>query len=335
MAATVPSHPPTPLLLLALLLLGLLSGGPGRPVVAVSAAGDPETAQESQEAVRHVAFVDVGLPSPPEDRHEKCPEWAEGGKCLANRPYMLENCAVSCKVRGRRKFRADMGGGSDPGKNGPQQAAGRGEALRRIAGESLEEGAAGGSAQGQRAARRRRSPRGDARLARSQRWPFSRPDGGERLREASKKTPNEKPRGKTNLCQKRSLSSTSPSFHGGNTKNDNQKQQNKAAGVRNEGRAYVLPGEDAAAAAFRFGEVHGGHYKRGTLPAPQAVEVAALLQARLDGDVPDYTPDVSVTHCGKRKCTAGKLWKRAEDYRKDELVSLPTTPRRFWGFLRM
>jgi len=189
MAATVPSHPPTPLLLLALLLLGLLSGGPGRPVVAVSAAGDPETAQESREAVEHVAFVDVGLPSPPEDRHEKCPEWAGGGECLANRPYMLENCAVSCK----------------------------------------------------------------------------------------------------------------------------------AAGVRNEGRAYVLPGEDAAAAAFRFGEVHGGHYKRGTLPAPQAVEVATLLQARLDGDVPDYTPDVSVTHCGKRKCTAGKLWKRAEDYRKDEL----------------
>ena len=45
------------------------------------------------------------------------------------------------------------------------------------------------------------------------------------------------------------------------------KQQ--AVGVQNEGRAYVLPGEDAAAAAFRFGEVHGGHYKRGAFPALQ------------------------------------------------------------------
>ena len=56
--------------------------------------------------------------------------------------------------------------------------------------------------------------------------------------------------------------------------------------------------------------------------AKKAVEIAALLQADLDEKVPGYSPDEAITHCGKRKCTAGKLWKRAEDYRKDELVSV-------------
>ena len=63
------------------------------------------------------------------------------------------------------------------------------------------------------------------------------------------------------------------------------------------------------------------HFPRTT----QAVEIATVLQADLREKVPGYAPDKEVTHCGKKKCTAGKLWKRAEDYRKDELVSV-----RFW-----
>ena len=115
MAATGPSIPPT-LALLLVLLLGLLSGGPGRRHVGVVAVpDDPGEAGEAEgegASAAPVLSIDVGLPSPPEDLEEGCPGRAAGGECARNRPYMLERCAVSCKVRrgGERVCREECRG---------------------------------------------------------------------------------------------------------------------------------------------------------------------------------------------------------------------------------
>ena len=103
--------------------------------------------------------------------------------------------------------------------------------------------------------------------------------------------------------------------------------------------AYVLEGEDAGVGAFRFAEDYGVFED-----IDMVVNVAQQLEAKLlalavttttspheDDDGGDqnnndndnnnnyYTPPRDITHCGKRPCSAGKLWKRAQELRKADM----------------
>jgi ShK domain-like len=78
--------------------------------------------------------------------------------------------------------------------------------------------------------------------------------------------------------------------------------------------AFIADGEDFAVGAIRFSEDFG------VQDIPFLLQVAKKL---LDASS-DYTPPGELTHCiapGKptKPCTAGKLWKRAEDLRKAEI----------------
>ena len=88
------------------------------------------------------------------------------------------------------------------------------------------------------------------------------------------------------------------------------------------GRAtvFVLEGEDVGIAAFRFAEDY-------SIQDPETVlHVAERLQSllRRSNDEAttskDYEIPKELTHCGgKRPCSAGKLWKRAEEMRKADM----------------
>jgi ShK domain-like len=78
--------------------------------------------------------------------------------------------------------------------------------------------------------------------------------------------------------------------------------------------AYMHPGEDFAVGAIRFAENFG------VQDIPLILKIAEKLQEVSC----DYIPLVELTHCsaaGKpsKPCSAGKLWKRAEDLRKAEI----------------
>ncbi len=106
-----------------------------------------------------------------------------------------------------------------------------------------------------------------------------------------------------------------------------------AGGQRDEiaakkGMAFIYKGEDAAIGAFRFAEQYASHYENEMIPTSTVLHIARELQNSLaiSPSGQDYTPPVDVTHCGgesdkkkSRPCSAGKLWKRAEDMRKEEL----------------
>merc|ERR1711903_197898 len=47
------------------------------------------------------------------------------------------------------------------------------------------------------------------------------------------------------------------------------------------------------------------------------MEVAQKLQEALEAE--NYQAPKELTHCGKRQCSAGKLWKRAEEMRKADM----------------
>mmetsp|Transcript_25944 Transcript_25944/g.39263 ORF Transcript_25944/g.39263 Transcript_25944/m.39263 type:complete len:651 (-) Transcript_25944:208-2160(-) len=86
-------------------------------------------------------------------------------------------------------------------------------------------------------------------------------------------------------------------------------------------RAYVLDGEDAAIGAFRFVEDYNIYETNNNQDhtISLVLQVAKELQQALEGET--YTPPEDVTHCtsGNKKarlCSAGKLWKRAEELRK-------------------
>lgn len=92
---------------------------------------------------------------------------------------------------------------------------------------------------------------------------------------------------------------------------------------RRMGEARVYEGEDAAMGAFRFVEEHASFYPNGVVPTSIVLDVARLLADRAPAD--SYAPPTSVTHCGgdgrkkSRPCSAGNLWKRAEEFRKDDM----------------
>lgn len=70
-------------------------------------------------------------------------------------------------------------------------------------------------------------------------------------------------------------------------------------------KALVYQGEDAAVAAFRFAE------ETAVTDTQIVLDVAQSLRDALG----DYNPPTELTKCGKRSCSAGKLWKRAEEMR--------------------
>ena len=95
----------------------------------------------------------------------------------------------------------------------------------------------------------------------------------------------------------------------------------------NQGMAHVYPDEDAAIGAFRFAERYSMHYIRGTdtvIPTAVVLDVARELQKSLatpDGvarPAPDHVL-CSSANSKRKPCSAGKLWKRAEEMRKADM----------------
>jgi len=88
--------------------------------------------------------------------------------------------------------------------------------------------------------------------------------------------------------------------------------------------ATILPGEDAAAAAFRYAEVFNQYklekFQFEILPISTVIDIAYALQTELVDQRPDYEVDEDITHCGKEVCSAEMLRRRAGDQMMDELV---------------
>lgn len=86
-------------------------------------------------------------------------------------------------------------------------------------------------------------------------------------------------------------------------------------------KAYVLDGEDAAVGAFRFAEDYNIYKQEQESSYDMVLNVAKGLKEDL---ADTYTPPLDVTHCSdknnkQRACSAGKLWKRAEEMRKADM----------------
>mgnify|MGYP001168893780 CR=1 FL=1 len=79
----------------------------------------------------------------------------------------------------------------------------------------------------------------------------------------------------------------------------------------------VYDGEDVGVAAFRFAEEHSAKFKSTSDTQDKVMEVAQKLQEALEAE--NYQAPKELTHCGKRQCSAGKLWKRAEEMRKADM----------------
>ena len=102
--------------------------------------------------------------------------------------------------------------------------------------------------------------------------------------------------------------------------NDDEAQEEQ---IIPKGSAHIYEGEDAAMGAFRFAEQYSRHYTNDMIPIPTVLSVARELQEATNSG---YTPPNDITHCGggdakkkSRPCSAGKLWKRAEDMRKADV----------------
>jgi len=80
--------------------------------------------------------------------------------------------------------------------------------------------------------------------------------------------------------------------------------------------AYVYEGEDVGVGAFRFAEEYSSNLE-GSQVTKTVRGVAKQLLEELTSK--NYTPPRELTHCGKRSCSAGKLWKRAEEMRKADM----------------
>ena len=81
--------------------------------------------------------------------------------------------------------------------------------------------------------------------------------------------------------------------------------------------ARVYPGEDPAAGAYRFAEeFFADAYVRRLPDVPSFGQLFDIV-ARLEQGLPEgWEAPAELARCGKRPCTAGKLWKRAEENRK-------------------
>ena len=107
----------------------------------------------------------------------------------------------------------------------------------------------------------------------------------------------------------------------------NNNNNNQSPNQQQKRTAFVYEGEDASAGAFRFAEEY-------LTPSLVVEEQAATTQIVLDvaqqleealaaaaTTNKEYTgPAELLTHCGnKRPCSAGKLWKRAEEMRQADM----------------
>ena len=81
--------------------------------------------------------------------------------------------------------------------------------------------------------------------------------------------------------------------------------------------AYVYEGDDVGVAAFRFAEEYSAQFDSTTETQETVMEVAHKLREALE--VKNYEAPKELTYCGKRQCSAGKLWKRAEEMRKADM----------------
>ena len=87
---------------------------------------------------------------------------------------------------------------------------------------------------------------------------------------------------------------------------------------KQSGTAEVYEGEDGAVAAFRFAEMYSSYYTDG-ISTQLVLDVAKELNDKLPES---YVVPQDITHCGdtkRRPCSAGKLWKRAEEMKKDDM----------------
>jgi tetratricopeptide (TPR) repeat protein len=110
---------------------------------------------------------------------------------------------------------------------------------------------------------------------------------------------------------------------------DDEEEEEEEEIVIPKGNAYIYDGEDAAVGAFRFAEQYSRYYTNGMIPIPTVLHVAHDLLDSITTNISsdeEYTPPQSITHCGggegnkkSRPCSAGKLWKRAEDMRKADV----------------
>jgi len=82
-------------------------------------------------------------------------------------------------------------------------------------------------------------------------------------------------------------------------------------------KVYVLEGDDIGVAAFRFAEAYSDAFDSPLETQEAVMEVAKKLQRVLEAQ--NYEAPKELTHCGKRPCSAGKLWKRAEEMRKADM----------------
>ena len=86
--------------------------------------------------------------------------------------------------------------------------------------------------------------------------------------------------------------------------------------------AFVYDGEDAGVGAFRFAEDYLADAES-SAQTDTVLKVAAQLQEALANNKQEYTPPQELTHCSAgakmRPCSAGKLWKRAEEMRKADM----------------
>jgi hypothetical protein len=121
--------------------------------------------------------------------------------------------------------------------------------------------------------------------------------------------------------------SSCSSVHGDVDDDDDEgeAESDASSGGRFMGVASVYDGEDAAVGAFRFAENYSTEYPNGVIPTSTVLNVARDLQRSMAESNAEYVPPTSVTHCGggsnkkSRPCSAGKLWKRAEEFRKDDM----------------
>lgn len=92
-----------------------------------------------------------------------------------------------------------------------------------------------------------------------------------------------------------------------------------AASCGKKGIAYVKEGEDAAIGAFRFAEeylLEGDEMDQHEDTIAMVLDVAQFLQE----DLPkDFKPPSDILCNNKKPCSAGKLWKRAEQMRKADM----------------
>jgi len=110
----------------------------------------------------------------------------------------------------------------------------------------------------------------------------------------------------------------------GATTDDDDEEEAQEEQIIPKGSAHIYEGEDAAMGAFRFAEQYSRHYTNDMIPIPTVLDVARELQEATNNS--GYTPPNDITHCGggdankkSRPCSAGKLWKRAEDMRKADV----------------